>query len=188
MSHLKATHSARRTHIRDYCKVKAEERENKPRSDRLTRRMLEQSSQRRRRDALATETTSSPKPQPARGGKSSNQARANWQYLFKDEHVISLFKLLQKSNRLKLPEIRRPEEVEKIDDPNCCLYNRMLEYLTKNCYIFKDVLQALINVVVLKLRPEQKKVTANMTNTIPLQFGRDLPLAPIEVVPIQKRN
>jgi len=29
-------------------------------------------------------------------------------------------------------------------------------------------------------------VTANMINTAPLQFSRDLPLAPIEVVPIRK--
>jgi len=38
----------------------------------------------------------------------------------------------------------------------------------------------------LKLRPGQKKVTANMISLAPLQFGRDLPLAPIGVVPIPK--
>ena len=102
-------------------RVKAEERKNKPKFDRLTRRMPEQSSQPRRRDTLSMDTTSSPKPQLVRGGKSSNQARANWKYSFKDEHVISLFKLFQKSNRLKLPENRRPEEAKKIDDPNYCL-------------------------------------------------------------------
>jgi len=84
--------------------------------------------------------------------------------------VVSLFKLLQKSNRLKLPEIRRPEEVGKTEDPSYCLYHRMLGHPTKNCYIFKDVLQALIDAEVLKLRPEYKKV--NMTATSPIQFGR----------------
>jgi len=63
-------------------------------------------------------------------------------------------KLLQKSNRLKLPEIRRPEEVGKTEDPNYCLYHRMLEYPTKSYCIFKDVLQALIDAEVLKLHPE----------------------------------
>ena len=62
----------------------------------------------------------------------------------------------------------------------------MLGHPTKNCYIFKDVLQAEIDAEVLKLRPEQKKVTANMTTTTPLQFGRGLPPALIGVVPIPK--
>jgi len=82
-----------------------------------------------------------------------------------------LFKLLHKSNKLKLPEAKRPKEVGKTDDPNYCLYHKMLGHPTKSCYIFKDVLQALIDAVVLKLRPEQKKVMTNMTS---LQFGRDL--------------
>ena len=62
----------------------------------------------------------------------------------------------------------------------------MLRHPTKNCYIFKDVLQALIDAEVLKLRLEQKKMTANMTSTSPIQFDRDLSLAPTGVVPIPK--
>jgi len=64
----------------------------------------------------------------------------------------------------------------------------MLGYRIKNCYIFRDVLQVLIDAEVLKLRPEQKKVTSNMTATTPLQFGRDLPLGPTGVVSISKRE
>jgi len=56
---------------------------------------------------------------------------------------------------------------------------------TKSCYIFKDALQALIDVDVLKLYPEQKKVTANMTS---LQFGRYLLSVPAGVIPILKRE
>ena len=51
----------------------------------------------------------------------------------------------------------------KTDNPNYYLYHKILGHSTKNCYIFKDVLQALIDAEVLKLHPEQKKVTANMT-------------------------
>ena len=51
-----------------------------------------------------------------------------------------------------------------------------------SCYIFKDILQALIDAEVLKLRPEQKKVTANMSF---LQF-RNQPPTPAGVVPISK--
>jgi len=59
----------------------------------------------------------------------------------------------------------------------------MLGHPTKSCYIFKDILQALIDVEVLKLRPEQKKVTANMTSF--LQFGVQPPTL-AGVVPIPK--
>ena len=125
--------------------------------------------QSKRKDNLATETKSPVKPHPVRGGGSSSQPRANKQYAFKDEHVDSLFKLLNKSNRLKLLEARRFEEVGKTDNPDCCLYHRMLGHPTKSYYIFKDILQALINAEVLNLCPEQKKVMANMT--LFLQFG-----------------
>jgi len=59
----------------------------------------------------------------------------------------------------------------------------MLGYPTKSCYIFKNILQALVDVDVLKLCPEQKKVTANMTSFI--QFGVQPP-TPVGVVPIPK--
>jgi len=94
------------------------------------------------------------KPQPARGGNSSSQSRANKQYSFKDEHFDSLFNLLNKSNRLKFTEARRPEEIGKTDNPNYCLYHRMLGHPGKSCFVFKDILQVLIDAEVLKLRPE----------------------------------
>jgi len=84
---------------------------------------------------------------------------------------------------LKLPEARHLEEVGKTDNLNYYLYHRMLGYPTKICYILKDILQALIDAEVLKLRPEQKKVTANMTSFF--QFEKQPP-APSGVVPIPK--
>ena len=59
----------------------------------------------------------------------------------------------------------------------------MLGHPTKSCYIFKDILQALIDAEVLKLRPEQKKVTANMMSF--LQFEVQ-PSMPAGVIPILK--
>jgi len=43
---------------------------------------------------------------------------ANEQYSFKDEHIVSLYKLLHKSNNLKLPEAKHPEEMGKTDNLN----------------------------------------------------------------------
>ena len=103
-------------------RVKAEE--NKPILEKLTRRTTEVSFQSKQKDTLAAETKSPVKPQPTRGGGSPSQPRASRQYFFKDEHVNLLFKLLNKSNRLKLPKVRRPKEVGKTDNPNYCLYHR----------------------------------------------------------------
>jgi len=64
-----------------------------------------------------------------------------------------------------------PKEVGKTEDSNYCIYHRMLGQPTKKFYIFKDVLQALIDVEVLKLHPEQKRVTINMTAMSSIQFG-----------------
>ena len=77
--------------------------------------------------------------------------RTNKQYSFKNEHIISLFRFLHKGSKLKLQEVKHPEEVGKTDDPNYHLYHRMVGHPTKSYYIFKDVLQDLIDEDVLKL-------------------------------------
>jgi len=63
-------------------------------------------------------------------------------YSFKDEQV-SIFHLLPKGNKLKLPEARRPNEVGHTNDPNCCLFHRMVHHPTSRCYVLKDKIQAL---------------------------------------------
>jgi len=112
--------------------VRAKEKDSKLRPDKLMRHAPESSSQLRRRDTLATEVKLPSKSQSVKGGLASGQAHANKSYSFKDEHIVSLFKFLQKSNLLKLLEIRCPKEVGKADDPNYCLYHRMLGHPTKN--------------------------------------------------------
>ena len=107
-------------------RVKAEEGESRAKTAKSMQRTPNQSSRSKGKDTLATETMSSAKPQPARENTTSGQVRTNKQYSFKEEHVVSLFKLLYKSNKLKFPEIKRSEEVGKVDDPNYCLYHRML--------------------------------------------------------------
>ena len=94
-------------------RVTAKEKDNKPRHDKRTRRAPESSSQPRRRDIVATEVKSPSKPQSIRGGRALGQARANKLYSFKDEHMVSLLKLLQKSNKLKLPEVKVLKKWEK---------------------------------------------------------------------------
>nr|ABD63154.1 hypothetical protein 20.t00006 [Asparagus officinalis] len=114
----------------------------------------------------------------------ANQQRAPKQYSFKEEHVDTLFQLLRKNNKLQLPEIRKPDEAGKVDDPNYCRYHRFLGHPTKKCYVFKDILQNLVNANVLTLKPEQKTVSTNM---IAVQFGDFPPVVTANgVIPIRK--
>jgi len=43
-------------------------------------------------------------------------------YFFKDEQVATIFHLLHKDNKLKLPEVRRPNEMGRTNYPNYCLF------------------------------------------------------------------
>ena len=52
------------------------------------------------------------------------------QYSFKDKQVVTIFHLLQKGNKLKLPEARCPNEVGCTNDPNYCLFHRMVRHPT----------------------------------------------------------
>ena len=69
-----------------------------------------------------------------------------------------------------------PEDVAKIDDPNYCLYHRMVHHPMKACYILKDKIQALLEAGVMTLQPEHKKVTTNM---VTIEFGQGFPKVPV---------
>ena len=56
-------------------------------------------------------------------------------YSLKDEQVVTIFHLLHKSNKLKLPEVRRPNEVGSINDPNYCIFYSMVHHPTSRCYV-----------------------------------------------------
>ena len=78
---------------------------------------------------------------------------------------MTIFHLLNRGNKLKLPEIRRPEEMGRINDPNYCLFHRMVHHFTSRCFVLEDKIQA---AGVLTLKSEQKKANANM---VTLNFG-----------------
>ena len=94
MSHLEVVGATSEQAKETVSRVRAEEKDSRPRPDKSIRRAPESSSQPRRRDTLATKVKSPPKPQSVRGGMDSGQPCGNKSYSFKDEHVVSLFKLL----------------------------------------------------------------------------------------------
>ena len=84
------------------------------------------------------------------------------QYSFKDEQVVTIFHLLNKGNKIKLLVVRRSEKMRHMNDPNCCLFHRMVHNPTSRCFVLKDKIQTLVDARVLTLKSEQKKVTVNM--------------------------
>ncbi|MQL89747.1 hypothetical protein Taro_022322 [Colocasia esculenta] len=70
--------------------------------------------------------------------------RMSTPYSFKRDHTKMLFKLCMKNDLLKLPAMRRPSEADRVDEPNYCLYYRMLGHSIEDCYVFKNEIQKLI--------------------------------------------
>jgi len=91
-------------------------------------------------------------------GNSNRTSEYQRQYSFKNEHVVTVFHLLNKGNKLKFPEVRRPDEVGQMNNPNYCLFHRMVHHSTCKCNVFKDKIQALIKALTLK--SEYKKAIA----------------------------
>ena len=82
------------------------------------------------------------------------------QYSFKDEQVVTIFHLLNKGNKLNLPEVQCTDEVGHTNDSNYCLFHRMVHHPTSRCFSLNDKIQALIetSVLTLKSRPKGKIV------------------------------
>lgn len=134
------------------------------------------------KNTLAVETVQSPRGSQKQKGPSSN-TRPPKVYDFKEEQVVKIFNSLLQGNKTKLPEIRRPEDINKTEDPNFCLYHRMVNRPTKDRYILKDKIQALLEAGDMTLKDVERKVTANM---VLMEFGRGLPKVsvPSGLVPI----
>ena len=64
------------------------------------------------------------------------------EYPFRDDKVPKLFKHALDSGHLKLPAPKKPDEVNKTDDTNYCLYHRFLGHKIEDCWVFKDWLMA----------------------------------------------
>ena len=93
-------------------------------------------------------------------GNSNRTLEYQTQYSFKDEHVVIIFHLLNKGNNLELPEVRCLDEVGRVNDPNYCLFHRIVHHSTCRCNVFKDKIQVLIEAGVLTLKSAYKKGTA----------------------------
>lgn len=61
----------------------------------------------------------------------------NKPYSFRRDKVEKIFRDAM-NNGLRLPESKRPGDMEKSDDPNFCPYHRLLGHPIEDCWVFKD--------------------------------------------------
>ncbi|OMO68077.1 hypothetical protein CCACVL1_20095 [Corchorus capsularis] len=76
-------------------------------------------------------------------GKSTLKERQEKKYPFPDSDVASMLDELLKSKVIELPEMKRPEESGKVDDPNYCKYHRLVSHPVKKCFVLKDKIMEL---------------------------------------------
>ncbi|KAH7840428.1 hypothetical protein Vadar_016753 [Vaccinium darrowii] len=112
-------------------------------------------------------------------------------YPFPDSEVSSMFDQLLDLKLIELPEMKRPEEANKVNDPNYCKFHRLVSHPTSRCFVLKEKIVELASQG--KIILEEEIVAANQTvatlqdetqqlealSTVKIQLGS---LDPIEVV------
>ncbi|KAL0444592.1 UNVERIFIED_CONTAM: hypothetical protein Slati_2181900 [Sesamum latifolium] len=71
------------------------------------------------------------------------------QYLFLDSDVPKIFDDLLEANLIDLPEMKRPEEAERKDDPKYCKYHRLVGHAIQDYFMFKNKVMQLAHQLLL---------------------------------------
>ena len=66
-------------------------------------------------------------------------------YPFLDSDDSEIFDELLELKLIDLPEMKRPDEAEKIDDPNYCKYHILVSNPLEKCFVFKNRVMRLVN-------------------------------------------
>ncbi|OMO51359.1 hypothetical protein COLO4_37705 [Corchorus olitorius] len=132
-------------------------------------------------------------------GKSTLKERQEKKYPFPDSDVASMLDELLKSKVIELPEMKRPEESGKVDDPNYCKYHRLVSHPVEKCFVLKDKIMELHSEGLIEFEEEvASSNVASITRVIPeyevltmaIKFGSFdpviLPVAPTKLVTSQQ--
>ena len=81
---------------------------------------MAQSSQAKGKETMSVKLSEDVQSKAKKGGFNNQESKfPPKQYSFRDDQVVTIFHLLHKGNKMKLPEARRPN---KIGRTNCLLY------------------------------------------------------------------
>ncbi|KAL0368018.1 UNVERIFIED_CONTAM: hypothetical protein Scaly_1020700 [Sesamum calycinum] len=88
------------------------------------------------------------------------------EYPFLDSDVPGIFDDLLEANLIDLPEMKRPKEAERKDDPKYCKYHCLVGHAIQDCFVFKDKVMQLARQG--KISLEEDSAT---TNIITIESG-----------------
>ncbi|KAG5528413.1 hypothetical protein RHGRI_029178 [Rhododendron griersonianum] len=97
---------------------------------------------------------------PKETKKATMKERLEKKYSFTDDLVEDMFEDLLEQKLITLPDVKRPHEEGKKNDPKYCPYHRLISHPLKDCFFLKDKIQELFDSRVIEL-PSPEKVTAN---------------------------
>ena len=74
---------------------------------------------------------------------------------------------LLKSKLIQLPELKRPEKANRVNDPNYCKYHRLISHPVEKCFVLKDKIMELYNEGKVEFDDEAASLNlASITTTI----------------------
>ncbi|XP_059316492.1 uncharacterized protein LOC132067311 [Lycium ferocissimum] len=77
--------------------------------------------------------------------KSTLKEMQEREYPFLDSDVPEIFDELLELKLIELPEMKRPNEAGRTNDPNYCKYHRLVGHPFEKCFVFKDKVMQLAN-------------------------------------------
>ncbi|KAK9749697.1 hypothetical protein RND81_02G144500 [Saponaria officinalis] len=122
------------------------------------------------KEATVVNTTSkpvkiSPKPKVSNHNRLTLKELQAKKYLFPDSDLSSMLDDLLEKDVIQLPGPKRPDEVNKTNDPNYCRYHRLVSHPLEKCVTLKEKIMQLANKgkIILDLN---EVVTSNHTTVI----------------------
>ena len=112
--------------------------------------------------------------------KSTLREMQEKKYPFLDSNVSEIFDELLELKLIDLPEMKRPDEAGKTDDPNYCKYHRLVSHPLEKCFVFKDRVMRLANEN--KIILDDQKASSNHTS---ITFGS---LDPVQIYISEKHE
>ena len=97
-----------------------------------------------------------------------------------DSDVSEIFDELLELKLIDLPEMKRPDEAGKTDDPNYCKYHRLVSHPLEKYFVFKDRVMRLANEK--KIILDDEKASSNHTS---ITFGS---LDPVQIYISEKHE
>ncbi|KAM1420272.1 hypothetical protein ACFX13_002690 [Malus domestica] len=72
-------------------------------------------------------------------------------YPFPDSDVVAMLDDLLDKKVISLPECRRPEEMNRTDNPRYCKFHRFISHPTEKCFVLKDLIMKLAQKGIIEL-------------------------------------